>query len=64
MVRKTTLAVAVLSAMMFAGVLSAVEVGEDAPDFEFKKTWNFSDDINNLKDLNGKVAMIEVWATW
>ncbi len=64
MVHKATLAVALFSAMMFAGALSAVEVGEDAPDFEFKKTWNFPDDVNSLNDLQGKVAMVEVWATW
>lgn len=64
MVRKATLAVAVISSLMFAGALSAVEVGDAAPDFEFKKTWNFPAEVDSLKDLEGKIAMVEVWATW
>ena len=64
MIRISTLALALLSAVAFAGVLSAVEVGQEAPDFTFEKTWNLPDEYKKLKDLDGKVAMVEVWATW
>lgn len=58
------LATALLSAFCFASTLSAVEIGQDAPNFEFEKTWNMPGEPANLKALEGKVAMVEVWATW
>lgn len=64
MIRLSLFASALLSVIAFAGALSAVEVGQEAPDFEFKKTWNLPDEFKSIKDLEGKVAMVEVWATW
>jgi hypothetical protein len=64
MQRLSTLVTGMLAAMVFAGALGAVEVGDDAPDFTFEKSWNTPEGYVALKDYRGSVALIDVWATW
>jgi hypothetical protein len=51
-------------ALVFAGALKAVGVGETAPNFVFEKTWNATDGQTQLDDYRGKLVLVEAWATW
>lgn len=58
-------ALALLSAVAFAGSLSAgVEPGDQGPNFKFDKSWNIEEGITELDQYRGKIVMIEAWATW
>jgi hypothetical protein len=62
--RPVSLLNAALLATMFAGMLSAAEVGDNSIDFEFEKTWNTPAGASRLSDYKGKVVLLEWWATW
>lgn len=47
-----------------ATTASALEVGEQGPNFKFDKSWNFDAAVTELNHLRGKVVMVESWATW
>jgi hypothetical protein len=57
-------AMALLTAFVFAGSLSAVAPGDQGPNFKFDKSWNIEEGVTELDQLRGKVVMIEAWATW
>ena len=59
-----SLAIALLTAMVFASSLSAVAPGDQGPNFKFDKSWNIEDGMTELSQFRGKVVMIESWATW
>jgi len=58
-----TLTLALL-ALVFAGALKAVAVGEMAPNFVFEKVWNATDGQTQLDDYRGKLTVVDAWATW
>jgi hypothetical protein len=51
-------------ALLFAGALGAVQLGEMGPDFKFDKSWSTLEGATKLSDYQGKVVLLEVWATW
>ncbi|MCA8912800.1 MAG: hypothetical protein KDB82_13940 [Planctomycetes bacterium] len=59
-----SVALLLLTAVVFAGSLSAVAPGDQGPNFKFDKSWNIEDGMTELSQFRGKVVMIESWATW
>lgn len=54
-----------LSALVLAATLTAqVEVGGDAPEFEFDSRFNFGDmQAQKLSQLRGSAVLLEFWGT-
>ena len=64
MKRMSLFALAAVTALVFAGSLSALGVGEMGPNFKFDKSWNFPGGETELDQFRGRVVLIESWATW
>ena len=60
---RSVFAVSFAASIMIVGAASAAppEVGKPAPDF---RTTTFDGKIVTLKDLKGKVVLVNFWATW
>lgn len=59
--RRTVLVFA--AALALATAAPAQEVGDAAPDFRLE-TWFNGTGEKSLSDFDGKVVLVEIWATW
>lgn len=51
-------------AALFCSTASALDVGQQAPNFNFLQTWNMPKGKAGLSDFRGSVVLLECWATW
>ena len=47
-----------------ASSAGGVEIGQQAPDFEFIEWRNFPEGASSLADLRGRVVLLDFWRTW
>ena len=54
-------AIALLALASFSRTATALDKGEEAPNFRFEAAWGVLDGAQQLTDLRGKVVIIELW---